>query len=467
MITLPTVPSSAVLDRSSHPGTPALQEARRDRGAAARVAVRVATVWRNAQVIPGIAALNEGGNARVVAIACKTAGNCTAVGNYMDAAGNTQPFVVDERAYSWGAAEEVPGIAALDQTAEAKGSAVFTGLSCVAAGECTAGGWYFSTLGSNASFVVDETNGVWGRATMIPGLQDLQAISCPSARACTAAGLLEVASEVNGTWRPAHAVPGLPAIAGGGDDAELSAISCASPGNCSVGGGLYDPGADPQGPDPVPYTEAFVANEVRGTWHPAQVVGKTVDYDNTAALNSMSCASAGNCAAGGYANHAFVAREENGRWGDASQVRGVAQVARGAIEAVSCPSAGHCSAVGIFEKTRSSWGVFSVNEDGSWGRAAPLVQPASVSTSTYPGAPNGYTPVLSCSDPGDCAVGEISLATETRGIWGPLLAIPGMHALGTDPIVSTISCASPGRCSAGGTFTTPSGSLEAFVIDEH
>ena len=94
--------------------------------------------WGPARQIPGLAALNKKGVAQVTALSCVSAGNCSAGGTYKDGSGRHQPFVVDEKNGTWGTAEEVPGIAALN-----KGSySQVNELSCASAGNCAAVGYY-------------------------------------------------------------------------------------------------------------------------------------------------------------------------------------------------------------------------------------------------------------------------------------------------------------------------------------
>jgi len=51
--------------------------------------------WRTAAEVPGIAALNTGGNASVSSVSCPTAGNCSA-GGYYDVNSFPQAFVVSQ-----------------------------------------------------------------------------------------------------------------------------------------------------------------------------------------------------------------------------------------------------------------------------------------------------------------------------------------------------------------------------------
>ena len=88
--------------------------------------------------MPGLAALNTGGDAGVDSVSCGSAGNCAAGGYYTDGAGSEQGFVASERNGVWGQAIEVPGLAALNTGEDAEVDSV----SCASAGNCAAGGDY-------------------------------------------------------------------------------------------------------------------------------------------------------------------------------------------------------------------------------------------------------------------------------------------------------------------------------------
>jgi hypothetical protein len=132
-------------------------------------------------------------------------------------------------------------------------------------------------------------------------------------------------------------VPGTASLDAGGG-AYVSSLSCPSAGNCSVGGYIYGSG----------YAQAFVADEVNGTWDNAiEVPGTAVlNAGANAVLQSLSCPSAGNCSAGGYytdsSGHAqvFVADEVNGTWDNAIEMPGTAALNTGAnavLQSLSCP----------------------------------------------------------------------------------------------------------------------------------
>src|SRR5215468_3814527 len=123
-----------------------------------------------------------------------------------------------------------------------------------------------------------------------------------------------------GTWRTAIEVPGLGSLNKGGE-AQVHSVSCGSAGNCAAGG-CYTDGHG--------HGQAFVASEQNGTWHTAiKVPGSgALNKRGEAEVFSVSCASAGNCAAGGLYRdgsarfQAFVVSERNGTWGTAIGVPG-------------------------------------------------------------------------------------------------------------------------------------------------
>jgi hypothetical protein len=128
-------------------------------------AVRPATTgWSSAQEIPGTATLNKQYAGIQHALSCASAGNCSVGGYYTDAAGRDQAFVDNETSGTWGTAQEVPGLAKLN----VYDAQMFT-LSCKTAGNCSAGGDYTDSLRHSQSFVVREKDGTWLAAKEVPG----------------------------------------------------------------------------------------------------------------------------------------------------------------------------------------------------------------------------------------------------------------------------------------------------------
>ena len=222
--------------------------------------------------------------------------------------------------------------------------------------------------------------GAWGTAREVPGTARLNkggtaqvtSVSCPSANNCTAGGFYEdgsgvqrafVVSKVNGRWQAAIDVPGTAAL-NGDRDSEATSVSCASAGNCGVGGSYKDGSG---------YWHAFVASKVNGTWHAAiQVPGlATLDKGGEAGVNSVSCGAAGNCTAGGLyldgagRDQAFVVSEVNGTWHTAIEVPGTASLNQGGdarVVSASCASAGNCVAGGFYSDISDHWQAFVVSE---------------------------------------------------------------------------------------------------------
>jgi hypothetical protein len=88
--------------------------------------------------VPGLHTLNAGRYAEVNSVSCASAGNCAAGGDYRGRHGHVQGFVVSEKNGVWGRAIEVPGLAALNKGGDASVSSV----SCASLRRCAAGGSY-------------------------------------------------------------------------------------------------------------------------------------------------------------------------------------------------------------------------------------------------------------------------------------------------------------------------------------
>jgi hypothetical protein len=102
--------------------------------------------------------------------------------------------------------------------------------------------------------VATEAGGVWGSPAPVSGVTTVagvfslsDAVSCAAASYCTVVGLysgghLFTADERGGAWQPARQLPGEAALrAAGGIRGSLTALSCATPGNCAAGGSYFGP----------------------------------------------------------------------------------------------------------------------------------------------------------------------------------------------------------------------------------
>jgi hypothetical protein len=225
-------------------------------------------IWGTAREVPGTAALNTGGYAQITSVSCKAAGNCSAGGQYTDSTPAAEAFVVSQTGGTWGRAREVPGIGALNTT----GFAGISSVSCASPGNCSAVGSYADANFDTQAFVVGQTGGTWGAAQEVPGTAVLDqgspgagagAVSCGAVGDCSLSGSYSdssghqqafVASETGGTWGAAQEVPGTAGLNVGGG-AGTDTISCPSAGNCSAGGHYTDSTTAQQ---------AFVVSETGG-----------------------------------------------------------------------------------------------------------------------------------------------------------------------------------------------------------
>jgi hypothetical protein len=443
--------------------------------------VAPASGWGKAIEVPGLARLSAGHGGSLGNVACSSPGNCATGGDYIDRNGRNQAFVVSEKNGTWGTAIEVPGLAALNTG----GNATLMWLSCGSAGNCAAGGSYNNGPGRGQAFVVSEKNGTWGRAIEVPGsaalsgaagYAEVDAVSCASAGNCTAAGTYSrktdqqafVVSEKNGTWGRAIEVPGLAA-----HDANapvgVSAVSCASAGNCAVVGSYA--AAPPL---------AFAVSQKNGSWGNAIEVPGSLSLEGIT-LASVSCASAGNCTAAGSFGDRYgegilaplVVSEKNGTWGKATLVPGTAADSRNGAGPVSCASAGNCVVGGdVAPIIYGPYQAFVASQqNGTWGKATGLPGLTALNASG-----NASVDSVSCESAGNCAAGgyyedsaghtQAFVVSENSGWWGRAIEVPGSAALNTGGYaqIESVSCTAAGYCAATGYYMEPSGNAGAFLV---
>jgi hypothetical protein len=458
-------------------------------GSAARLAA-VAGVWGRAIEVPGLGALNTGGDAQVFSVSCASAGNCAAGGDYRNRHRHLQGFVVSETNGRWGRAIEVPGLRALN-----KGGARVTSVSCASVGNCAAGGSYEDDRsGDRQGFVVSERHGRWGQAIEVPGLgalnkgggADVISLSCASAGSCAAGGDYFrsaffhgfVVVERGGVWGRAMEVPGLGVLNKG--DAEVTSVSCAPAGSCAAGGDYTDGGGN---------TLGFVVGQRHGRW------GTAMEVPGLAALNkgdlgfplgvtSVSCASTGTCAAvgdytdGGLNQQGFVASERHGRWGQAIEVPGLGALNKGGeaeVYSVSCASAGNCAAVGDYTGGNGGQQGFVVGErHGRWGQAVEVPGLGALNKGDAAVSSVSCTPAGGCATAGHySALGGDTrfqgfVVSETNGRWGRAVEVPGLGALnkGGGAAAFSVSCAPVGGCAAGGYYTGRRHHSQGFVVSQ-
>ena len=440
--------------------------------------------WSTFENVPGLVDANAGQNASFASVSCASAGNCSAGGHYVDVDGHQQAFVVSQVDGVWQTFEDVPGLVA----ANTGGGADVVSVSCTSAGNCSAGGNYKVGRAQQA-FVVSQVDGVWQTFEDVPGLvaanagggADVISVSCSSAGNCSAGGFYSlislynqqafVVSQVDGVWQTFEDVPGL-VVANTDNNAKIFSISCASAGNCSAGGKYKVDG--------VQYQQGFVVSQVDGVWQTFEDVRALAAIPSIvgAVVNSVSCASAGNCSAVGQLNNTsygpvFVMSQVNGVWGNFEYLQGLEAMNTSffaEINVISCASAGNCTAAGGYGDDLG-YQVFVVSQvDGVWGTVETI---PSLNAANAGG--DAAVRSVSCASPGNCSIGGIYadanylykgfLASQIDGVWQPYEEIPGFDSLSNFGYsdVSSVSCAEAGSCSAVGMYSTTDLAGQVFV----
>jgi len=434
--------------------------------------VNATSDWGDAIPIPALISLNTGANAQGNSVSCASVGNCAVTGYYVDGDGQ-QGFVVNQTSGTWGDAIPIPALISLNTDGEAEGTSV----SCASAGNCAVTG-YYNDVDGQQGFVVNQTSGTWGDAIPIPALISLNAgsdaegnsVSCASAGNCAVTGSYTdsagrqgfVVNQTSGTWGNAIAIPALIGL-NTGDNAQGNSVSCASAGNCAVTGYYNDGGH-----------QGFVVNQTGGAWGDAIPIPalSVLNTGGDAEGNSVSCASAGNCAVTGYysafgdGDQGFVVNQTGGMWGDAIAIPALISLNTGGSAAgnsVSCASAGNCAVTGSYSAFGDGYQGFVVNQtSGTWGDAIPIPALSSINTA---GSAQGSS--VSCASAGNCAVtgsyvdsagSQGFVVNQTDGTWGNAIAIPALIGLNTagDAEGTSVSCASVGNCAVTGYYNVGS-----------
>jgi hypothetical protein len=444
--------------------------------------------------LPGIEATlpaNAGANPSVslTRLSCRSARNCTAVGTYVDSSGDTQGLLLTESSSVRGAGVE----AVLPAGAGANPFVSLNDVSCASAGNCTAVGGYVDSSGDDQGLLLTETSGAWAtgvEATLPPNaganpLVSLTSVSCPSAGNCTAVGTYTDSSgtvegvrldETSGTWANG-VVPALPANAKSPADDSLSSVSCPSAGNCTAVGFYFDSSANQQ---------AELWSESAGTWAATGTEGVLPANARTnpvVSLASVSCASAGNCSVVGYYfdssvnQQGLLLTESSRAWATGVEASLPADAAANPLTAptsVSCGAAGGCSAVGYYFDSSNHFHAVQLDQSaGTWASGTDAALPANANSRLI-----GDLRSVSCPSSGNCdAVGNYFdssglfqglLLSESSGTWGTGIeaTLPAGAGPNPDVVLTSVSCASAGNCAAVGTYSDSSGNRQGLLLDD-
>ena len=391
--------------------------------------------------LPANASMSSGDGGGLGSVSCASAGNCTAVGNYFYSAGHYTGQMLTETSGTWAAGIE----ASLPANAGTNSNGGFGSVSCASAGNCTAVGGYTDGSGHGQGLLLTETSGIWaaGVEASLPANAatnsdvGLDSLSCGSAGNCTAVGDYEsttsgyshglLLTETSGTWTTGVEAP-LPANAGSIPDTRLDSVSCASAGNCTAVGNYEDSSGHLQG---------LLLTETSGTW--------------AAGVEASLPANAGTTA--------FPQ-----------------------LGSVSCASAGNCSVVGTYDDSSGNGqGLLLTETSGAWAAGVEASLPANAGTGGT--GVNKLIPqvgAVSCASVGNCtAVGSYPdgsghlqglLLTEMSGTWAPGVeaSLPANNTRSSDSYfgVSSVSCASARNCTAVGRYKDSSGQVQGLLLTQ-
>jgi hypothetical protein len=354
------------------------------------------------------------------ATACVAAGSCTAGGNFGGAGRPLEPMVATQSHGRWSGGTPL----LLPVNAAAQPYAQVSGLACHSAGNCVAVGDYqYGRSGSPQGFIAIESRGRWARAftprvpanAASPVSADLEAVTCTSNGSCEAVGtyqdsagnaqIMVVAKPPSGPWGQATEIAS-PPNAAANPDALMTGIACNAPGSC-VAVGNYSVSAS--------QFAAMGAVEVRGAWHRATQIAlpRGAIPGTFTAITSISCPTATQCLGVGQypvsatQSRAMAVTESQGRFGRAVPITSVppgsSLLPSTYLLGVSCRPSGLCFAVGGARNSAGhSVAMYMIRSAGRW-RAAFLAPP--------PGATSGQRQLsvlysVSCTGRSHCgAVG--------------------------------------------------------------
>jgi hypothetical protein len=446
------------------------------------VAVSATSATAGAETVglPSGAATGGNQSAQLGSVACVSAGNCVAVGDYYDASAYSQGLIDSETNGSWTSSQvNLSGLGAgVDPVVSV------TAVACPGAGNCVAVGTYDDTAGNYQGLILTQSGGAWKAAEApIAGLNafsdpDLrpEAISCSSVGNCVAVGSYNgmdaqdglILTESGGSWTAGEA-----SVTGSGGVAHppslLTGVTCSGSGSCVAVGDFVDSSANEQG---------LIETERSGSWSGAEtnISGLSTASDPEVSLDALSCPSAGDCTATGLytddsagngsqqllelssTDYVWAAAAKVGLPGNAyaDGSSGTAQQDLSA-DSISCPSLGSCTAVGNYDaNTAGGRQALEFGETGGvWSAATEVTLPADAGAD-----PDAQPGAVYCWAAGVCrAVGVYVTSAgilnglvlnESNGAWSEAAAPVLSAATSDSEAAASIACTPSGYCAAAG-----------------
>ena len=239
----------------------------------------------------------------ITSVSCPSAGNCSAVGDYYDTSVHVQGLLLTQTGGTWGTGVK----ASLPAGAGTDPQVNLNSVSCPSAGDCGAVGQYKDSAGNWQGLLLSQISGTWAAAMKLSppanvypspysGIS-LTSVSCAATGDCSAVGhYLDnggfgqglLVTESGGTW--GAGIEATPPANGGSDGVgvRLNSVSCPSAGNCGAVGEYIDNSHAQRG---------LMLSESGGTWGTgmeATLPGDAVSPNADPYLYSVSCPTAGN-----------------------------------------------------------------------------------------------------------------------------------------------------------------------------
>jgi hypothetical protein len=430
-----------------------------------------ATVTGWANVAYPLPAGGTAGNGDLV-IACASASACTAAGSYIGSSG-VQGMMLSGSGKSWTATTTPVPLDSFSPPAP-----VVTSIACPSVAMCAAAGYSYDSKGNQRGLLLTGSRGSWtptvaplpaGATTTPSTWLWMNAVACPSASRCVAAGAFQTATGLvpllfdwtGSSWTVVKApLPSNAATAH--PNADILALACPSVAKC-VAVGTYQNTSG--GTAPMVLTGAATSWTAARLPVPPKVAGSEV-VNNFA----VACPSTARCiAVGNYttrvAGTAVVFTMAGSVW-TAAVAPDPGGVSGSFLWSVACPSVSVCVAVGEYSTSRaflltmagSAWTARSAPlpanaESAGTSELAAVACPtvsACVAVGGYYNPAGEYLGLLVTGSGDTWAAGEAPLPSKA--------IIPNQSAA-----LSSVVCPSASECMAAGSYDTTSSVSEWLV----
>lgn len=387
-------------------------------------------------------------------VSCTSARACAAVGDYVNTDGTTVTLAERWNGARW-RRQTIPN------QPGASGSAL-SAVSCAKASACIAVGRYTSSEGTMLALAEGWNGSRWTiQATLKPGrgrTSELDGVWCASANACTAAGSytntfgtsLTLAERWNGSGWAIQSTPNVDRNVGG----KLTAISCGSARRCTAVG--YN--VNPVGMD-VTMGQEWNGVAWRDRTTPNLVGAVPTRLSGVSCVSNRDCTAVGDYAAGFHRPTAALAERWNGTRWSVKQTSRLPGAVASEFSGVSCVSPQACTAVGSYLSTSGMPLALVEAWNGHQWSAQTTPVPAGADASQLLG--------VSCTSARSCtAVGSFflpggtsqALAERWDGRRWRIQAVPKPAGrLGAG--LTGVSCATALACTSVGYSITPAGYL--------